>query len=586
MKQKIMCEELSRRLHVFEKTVHTAGREKIKRQMQLLPNLLAGCGRNKKLMRKKIYVTTAVLLVCLGFLAYRIYAIGAHQAVADAASAQSVYQLRVAKTRGMIYDCNLEPLVNREWQTVTAVAPTVETIAQLTGQFGDSYRDVFKQALENRNPFSFVTEEAATAENVYSFKVPSRYSADQPAAHVIGYTDAQGNGAAGIELAMDAYLNQTSGEISLYYKVDALGQVIAGIQPKIVNSIKEEAAGVVLTLDANIQRIAEKAAEQLGAGAVVVTEVPNGEIRAMVSVPGYTPDTVSAVLQNQDAPLVNRCLSAYSPGSVFKLVTAAAAIEEGADGFQAVCTGTYNVNGMDFSCYGQTAHGRVNLRTALEKSCNCYFIRLAQRTDAQSLLRMAYNLGFGVRTEFAPQLYASSGNLPTAESLLNNRALANFSFGQGELTATPLQIAAMMNTIASGGEYTGLKLVVGTVDNNLQLTPTRPEQQDSKVRMMEISTAKRLQSMLKLVVTSGTGKSGKPDNCVAGAKTGTAQTGVYNETGAEKNNFWYSGFICDKAGPKYCITVLRESAVTDGGAAAKAFKEIAESISDSALQTR
>lgn len=520
------------------------------------------------------------LLLTLSFLAYRLYDIATDQSVVAAVSAQSTYRLQVAVSRGMIYDCNMVPLVNQEIETVTAVAPTVETVAQLTRQFGDGYKNLFAQGLENRKPFTFTAAEPVLADNVYSFRVPKRYAQDQLAAHVIGYTDSLGNGAAGMELALNDVLAQYSGEIILDYKVDGLGQVIAGIKPEIVDTMSKDEGGAVLTLDANIQKAAEKAAQQLGVGAVVVTEVPNGEIRAMVSMPGYTPDTVAQVLENEDGALVNRCFAAYSPGSVFKLVDAAAALEEGQGSFQVTCTGSVNVGGLEFSCYGGAAHGKVTLQTALEKSCNSYFIRLAKQLGPQSLLRMAYNLGFGVSDEFGRGLYSESGNLPEAETLLSSRALANFSFGQGDLTTTPLQIAAMMNTIASGGEYTKLKLVAGTVDGSRKFNPAVSPVLDGKERMMQQATAQALQGMLINAVENGTGKAGKPDNCIAGAKTGTAQTGTYDETGVEKNHFWYSGFICDETGPRYTITVLRESAVTDGGAAAKVFKEIAEYIGE------
>lgn len=531
-------------------------------------------------MKKKIYSALIFLLVFMSFLVYRLYGIATDRGVQEAVSIQSVYQLRVATSRGMIYDCNMDPLVNQTWETVTAIAPTVETVAQLNRQFGDTYKETLAQALENRKPFLLAAAEPVEADHVFSFRVPVRYAADQLAAHVIGYTDSLGNGAAGMELALDDVLGQYKGEIVLDYQVDGLGQVIAGIEPTVKNTLTQQTGGVVLTLDAGIQKLAEEAAAQLGVGAVVVTEVPNGEIRAMVSVPGYTPDTLAQSLESEDAPLINRCFSAYSPGSVFKLVSAAAALEEGQEDFHITCTGTVNVHGMEFGCYGGVAHGKVTLETALEKSCNSYFIRLSNQLGAQSLLRMAYNLGFGVSNEFGRGLYSESGNLPQAETLLSTRALANFSFGQGELTVTPLQIAAMMNTIANGGEYTKLKLVAGTVDDSMRFRAAESPVLDSKERMMQQSTAKTLQKMLIRTVQEGTGKAGKPDNCVAGAKTGTAQTGIYDETGVEKNHFWYSGFISDKTGPRYCITVLRESAVTDGGAAAKVFQEIAEYIGD------
>lgn len=101
-----------------------------------------------------------------------------------------------------------------------------------------------------------------------------------------------------------------------------------------------------------------------------------------------------------------------------------------------------------------TAHGELDLEGALAHSCNCYFINAARVLGGQEILSMAYNLGFGSAQEFGRGLWTATGELPTLQSLGNARALANFSFGQGELTATPLQVCAMLNAVASGGQYT------------------------------------------------------------------------------------------------------------------------------------
>ena len=125
------------------------------------------------------------------------------------------------------------------------------------------------------------------------------------------------------------------------------------------------------------------------------------------------------------------------------------------------CVGSLNAGGMQFHCINNTAHGELDLTGALEKSCNCYFISAARALGAQKVLSMAYNLGFGQAQEFGRGLWAASGDLPALQDLSNVRALANFSFGQGELTATPLQLCAMMNAIANGGTYASPKLVLG-----------------------------------------------------------------------------------------------------------------------------
>lgn len=133
---------------------------------------------------------------------------------------------------------------------------------------------------------------------------------------------------------------------------------------------------------------------------------------------------------------------------------AAALLEEGLGELTFTCVGSLNAGGLQFHCVDSTAHGELDLEGALAHSCNCYFINAARVLGGQEILSMAYNLGFGSAQEFGRDLWTAAGELPTLQSLGNARALANFSFGQGELTATPLQVCAMLNAVASGGQYT------------------------------------------------------------------------------------------------------------------------------------
>ena len=185
------------------------------------------------------------------------------------------------------------------------------------------------------------------------------------------------------------------------------------------------AVGVRLTLSRSVQRAAEAvAAQTMTTGCILVLDVRTAALRACVSVPGFDPADPAASL-------------------------AAAALEAGlAPEYD--CNGAVVVDGQIFRCAGGVPHGEVDLSAALAKSCNGYFIRLGQQLGAQALLQQAQALGFGRSIGLAEGLTAQSGALPGAEELAQSGQLANFSFGQGSLLATPLQVAAMMNTIAGG----------------------------------------------------------------------------------------------------------------------------------------
>ena len=173
--------------------------------------------------------------------------------------------------------------------------------------------------------------------------------------------------------------------------------------------------------------------------------------------------------------LLNRPLRAFSAGSVFKVGLAAAAYESGLDWYTHDCTGEVEVAGQTYRCALGRAHGVVNLRGALEQSCNTYFIELGRLLGAQRIRKMAETLGFGTATQLAPGLQGASGTLPDAAALENPGELATFSFGQGALTVTPLQITAMMNTVANGGVYRTPAFVQGIVDaDGTQVTGADP----------------------------------------------------------------------------------------------------------------
>lgn len=189
-------------------------------------------------------------------------------------------------------------------------------------------------------------------------------------------------------------------------------------------------------------------------------------------------------------------------GSVFKPVLAAAALEAGlAPEYD--CNGAVVVDGQIFRCAGGVPHGEVDLSAALAKSCNGYFIRLGQQLGAQALLQQAQALGFGRSIGLAEGLTAQSGALPGAEELAQSGQLANFSFGQGSLLATPLQVAAMMNTIANGGVYRAPCLLDCTLDETSgeELSAfARPQAE----RVLTEQTAAALRTMLEQTVVEGT----------------------------------------------------------------------------------
>ena len=262
-------------------------------------------------------------------------------------------------------------------------------------------------------------------------------------------------------------------------------------------------------------------------------------------------------------------------GSVFKPVLAAAALEAGlAPEYD--CNGAMVVDGQIFRCAGGVPHGKVDLSAALAKSCNGYFIRLGQQLGAQALLRQAQALGFGRSIGLAEGLTAQSGALPGAEELAQSGQLANFSFGQGSLLATPLQVAAMMNTIANGGVYRAPCLLDCALDETSgeELSAfARPQAE----RVLTEQTAAALRTMLEQTVAEGTAQDASDLPGGAAGKTGTAQTGQFTAEGKERMNLWFAGFY-PAEDPQYTIVVLQDGQMQAAVSSAAVFAQLCTAL--------
>ena len=527
-------------------------------------------------MKRRTAAFFAAFMLCLFLMLMNVYGLATGNSLAETADRQSTYQLTVAESRGAIYDCNMQPLTGAEKEYIAAVVPTMEAAAALTDLLPQERMNQIYPLLTQGQPFSLRLPSYLAVNGIDTFSVSRRYSDEnQLAANVIGYLDGSGAGVAGIEKAYQQQLAANSGKISVLYKVDAVNRVLQGEDKRIDDTYNENGSGVVLTIDAQIQALAQQAAEKyLKKGAVVVTEVPGGQIRALVSTPSFSPNDIVSALEDEDSPLLNRAFAAYNVGSVFKLVSAATALENGVSpdtSFE--CTGGLDIGGGVFHCFNGEKHGLLNMQEAIAKSCNTYFIRLMQQVPNESFLEMARSLGFGQAFQFAPGYSSAAGKLPTTEELLVPRALANFSFGQGVLMATPVQVAGLINAIAAKGAYVQPYLVQGLVDENQSFTQTAREQEPRQV--MSQSTAALLRQFMAASVDHGTGRKGKPAAGNAGAKTGTAQTGEI-VGGKEVIQGWYAGFYpLDQ--PRYSIVVLAEDS-EGGGACAPVFKEIADGL--------
>ena len=512
----------------------------------------------ESIFRRTSAIFAAMVLAAAGLVGQLSWIVSSDQ-LAQTAQTQSKYTLTVADERGFIYDCKMQPLVGTKQRWQTAVFPTPQNQKKVLDAVEPERKQTVAELLETGKPFVTETTEAVDAEMVYSFSVPERYTENQTAVHLIGYLDYNGSGVTGIEKEYDSFLADSGKKIQVTGMLNALQQTIAGVEPEIRIEGAEN-AGVVLTLDSRIQQIVESIGSQmLDKGAIVVMDPYNGQIRAMASFPAYSPSNLGEAVNDQEnKPMLNRALLGYSVGSTFKIVTAAAAMQSLGREYcltrEYTCEGAVDVYGQVFRCHLRSGHGELDMFDAMRESCNPWFIGLGQETGGEALLKTAENLGFGETMMLYGDITASGGTLPSADSLQAPAAVANFSFGQGELTASPVQIARMTAAVVNGGKLVSPTLVLGTTDDGKTLQSSA-----LPVSRQAISSeiAAQLKVMLAYAVMSDDSSGAKPELVTAGGKTATAQTGQYDEDGNELEQGWFTGFFpADE--PQYVVTVLAE----------------------------
>lgn len=518
-----------------------------------------------------VIIITALFFVCFTVIGVRFFCIAGKQDNVSAAKLEQTFTLEVGKCQGTIYDRNMKPLVNAETVRKAAAVPRLldmESTAESAVNKEAFYSEFFKG-----RPFVYeCNEKAIESDGLTVFEVPVRYSKSQTARHVIGYLS-DDSGADGIEYAYDSVLRGELRSNSVSYKIDGFGQILAGVRKEVFRT-DDHKSGIVLTLDKDIQEICEKSGSSISTGAVVCADIKNGDILAMASFPDYNPSDLGKALNDERCPLINRALYSYSVGSVFKIVTAAAALEQDCGDILYECSGMTDVAGKNFNCHKLDGHGIQDISQAMTNSCNTYFINLARSLDIDEYRRTASYFGFGKENYLCAGITGTGGVLPSKKELQIPAELANFAFGQGKLTASPLQITQMTCAVANKGKMPVLRLINGMTANGSDTVKSKESQLSAA---MSAETAEKLREMMVLAISGNENSKAKSNIVSIGAKTSTAQTGQYNSDGEELCHAWITGFFPADA-PKYALTVFIENGGYGNDAAAPVFRSIAESI--------
>jgi penicillin-binding protein 2 len=532
----------------------------------------------------------------------------------------------IAAPRGILFDRTGLPLVdNRPAFTLVVVPRDVPDLGALTERLAGLLA-VPESELRDRlgrvspdSPWPIRLSRGLTLEEVARIEEwrldlpgvtvevePQRaYPGVRFAAHLLGYVreaseqDLGRNGMrrgdlvgqTGLERLHDEHLRGRDGGEQI--EVDAYGRLIR------VLDRREPVPGAHMwtTLDRRIQQAAEDA---LGAraGAIVVMDPRNGDVLALASHPAYPVERFSRPLDRETwlslvedpmRPLLNRAVQGiYPPGSLFKIIVAAAGLQSQAiTPFDRLsCPRAWMFGGRPYHNWEDHDRGALTLREALQFSCNTFFYQLGLKLGPEKIAQMAEAFGFGRVTDSGltgerPGLVPSPAwKRATLKDKWHPGDTVSLSIGQGLITVTPLQVARFMAAVANGGTLWKPRLVdrVVTADGRLirQEAPEIQGRVDVAPVIFEF-----LHEALGAVVAEGTGKQARVPGVTVGGKTGTAQTHEFRSEAERKrrdqDHAWFAGFAPLEE-PQVAIVVFAERAGLGGQVAAPIAREVLKAI--------
>jgi len=509
---------------------------------------------------------------------------------------QQQREIPLSPKRGVIYDragheLAMSVLVDSAFAVPSEVKDLPTAVSLITRITGEDHNVVLADC-RNHKTFCWVGRKAddETIERIKSLnlqgihfqKEPKRfYPARDLAAQVVGTVGMEDSGQSGIEHAFDDDLRGHAGK--MFISVDARRQWFSDVEKQ-----PEPGENIVLTIDKNIQYIAEKELDQAIhdtqaiAGTVIVENPHTGEILALANRPTFNPN-----LRKQITPgaLTNRAVSyVYEPGSTFKLVTISAALEEKLTNPNEVfdCQmGSIVYNGMRIR--DSKPHGLLPVWGVLAESSDVGAIKIALRLGEDRFYKYIRAYGFGQQTGI--ELPAETRGLTKPVSRWSRVSIAAISMGQ-EIGISPLQLAALISTFANDGVWVAPRIVAGKIEPQSSTQKSTPQtvafHPGTSRRVISSYTAAEMRSMMQKVVLEGTGRKAILEGYTSAGKTGTAQkvdpaTGAYSKT---KYIGSFAGFA-PVNNPQIVVAVILDSAVglhQGGQVSAPVFRRISQQV--------
>jgi cell division protein FtsI (penicillin-binding protein 3) len=533
----------------------------------------------RPLLRGRYWLVCLGMVVWVGLIIAKLFwlQILRHHEFVEKAEKQQQHTFAVAPRRGVLYDRNLRELaMTVQADSVYAVPSeiddkkaTVHALAQIVHAGSDSNPvDAWTsegQILDRVNashgfawiarrlsPETAARVKALNLKGVYFQKEFQRFYPDSEiAAQVLGYVGVDDNGLGGMEQKFDGRLHGQPGR--MYAAMDARRHVLGSTEHE-----PEPGENLVLSIDENIQFLAEKALDtamqrtRAANGTVVIQDVHTGQILALAIRPTFDPNdfrhTTPALLRDHAVSDV------YEPGSTFKLVTYAAALDQHIvkpDDMIDCQGGAITFNGRTIHDDKSDHYGVITVHEALEHSSDVAAVKLALRMGPDHFYDYIHNFGFGVKSGL--ELPGETRGLLRIPAHWGSTSIGSIAIGQ-EIAVTPLQLVSMVSTIANGGVYLPPHVVITTQAKDGKVTGQAGNHGTQLVaqpfhagedlpnplptgarRVISTMSAAQMRKMMEGVVLYGTGKVAQLNGYSSGGKTGTAQkidpaTHTYSKT--------------------------------------------------------
>ena len=510
--------------------------------------------RNKTFNRKKVMIVFVAVFFIMMFLIGRLVYLMIFCSEYYGNKAENLHERErdIKAARGKLLDANGTVLAtNKSVCTISVIHNQIEepekVIEMLVRELGipeETARKRVEKVSSIERVKTNVAKETGDAIRAYGLsgvKVDEDYKRYYPygtlASKVLGFTGADNQGILGLEVKYDEYLQGTNGKILTL--TDARGIEIENAGESRLEPVN--GYDLCLSLDYNIQMYCEQAAKKVctkksaDSVSVIVMNPQNGELMAMVNYPEFdlndpftlVGDNGEAVSAEEKQNLLNKmwrnqCISdTYEPGSTFKIITAAAALEEGVvkldDAF--FCPGYKIVEDRRIRCARTTGHGAETFETGIMNSCNPVFMELGERLGAENFA--GYFKQFGLLSKTNIDLPGEAGTIMHKTENIGPVELATISFGQS-FQITPIQLVTTVASIINGGTRVTPHFGVSMQDADGNTAKTFSYETHENICTAE--TSETMRYLLEKVVSEGTGKNAKIEGFSIGGKTATSQT--------------------------------------------------------------